>query len=106
MDLTGPHRTLFTPISAAITSTLFISTWLLYRWLLPKPIHGIPYNKNATKSIFGDIPEMMNHFETSKEVGNWFETNHERHDSPIIQLFINMFGNPLVVINDFGEAQV
>jgi hypothetical protein len=106
MDLLGPLRTLFTPTSGAITGTLFLAAWLLYQWLLPKPIPGIPYNKSATKTIFGDIPDMINHLKTSKELADWILAPNERHNSPIVQLFIDLFGGPTVVISDYREAQV
>lgn len=32
--------------------------YVLYQIILPKPIPGIPYNKHAAKSLFGDIPEI------------------------------------------------
>lgn len=40
-----------------------IATWLYlcYRWALPRPLPGIPYNKEATKSIFGDMGPMIKH---------------------------------------------
>jgi hypothetical protein len=106
MELPGPLRTLFTPTSAAISSALFVATWLLHRWLLPEPIAGIPYNKSATKSIFGDIPSMLNHLKTSHELGNWLLAHIERHNSPIVQIFADLFGKPMVLISDYRETQV
>lgn len=38
-----------------------ILLYFCYRWALPRPIPGIPYNKEATKSIFGDIGPMVKH---------------------------------------------
>jgi hypothetical protein len=106
MDFLGPLRMFFTPVSTTVTGTLFVTTWLLYRWLLPKPIVGIPYNKSATKSIFGDIPDMLNHLKTSKELGDWLLAHNENHNSPIVQVFTDLFGNPTVLISDYRETQV
>ncbi len=62
------------PPSLVISScVLFLGAYLFYRWLLPKPIKGIPYNAEATKSIFGDIPDMLNHLKYSKTVTDWME---------------------------------
>ena len=62
------------PPSLALTSSvLFLGAFLLYRWLLPKPIPGIPYNAKATKSIFGDIPDLFEHLKHSKQVTDWME---------------------------------
>lgn len=61
------------PSTMAILSTvLFLGAFYLYRWLLPKPIPGIPYNKKAVGSILGDIPEMLEHLKHSKTVTDWF----------------------------------
>ena len=45
MDFMEPLRMLSTPTSIAVSGTLFLATFLFYRWLLPKPIPGIPYSK-------------------------------------------------------------
>jgi hypothetical protein len=45
MELLGTLRLLGTPTSIAVSCTLFATTFLFYRWLLPKPIPGIPYSK-------------------------------------------------------------
>ncbi|KAH7077611.1 cytochrome P450 [Paraphoma chrysanthemicola] len=105
MDSLGPLRTLGSPTAIAITGALFLGTFLLYRWLLPKPIPGIPYNEEATKSIFGDIPAMLKHLQTSKEVSAWMGGYSTRYNSPIVQMFINLFGKPLILINDYRESQ-
>lgn len=107
MDLLGSSvQALNTPTTAAITGSLFIAAFLFYRWLLPKPIPGIPYNEEATKSIFGDIPSMLEHLKTHKTMSDWMLAFHTRHQSPIVQMFTNLFGKPWVVISDYKEAQV
>ncbi|KAF2026189.1 cytochrome P450 [Setomelanomma holmii] len=105
MEFLGPLRALGTPTSIAITGTLFFAAFLFYRWLLPKPIPGIPYDASATKSIFGDIPNMLKHLEKSKEVTNWMKDFNTRHDSPIVQIFLSMFQKPVVMIDDYRESQ-
>lgn len=94
------------PTTIAITSTLFCATYLFYRWLLPTPIPGIPYNPEAIKSVFGDIPSMLKHVQTSKMISDWIQSHTTRHASPIVQLFIDIFGKPVVVISDYRETQV
>ncbi|KAH7356145.1 cytochrome P450 [Pyrenochaeta sp. MPI-SDFR-AT-0127] len=88
-----------------ITGVLFLATFSLYRWLLPKPIPGIPFNPEATNSIFGDIPSMLNHLKTHKTVSDWVLNHSTRHNSPIVQVFANLFGKQWVIINDYREAQ-
>jgi hypothetical protein len=106
MDFLGSLRVLATPTLLSISSTLFFAIFLFYRWLLPKPIPGIPYNANATKSIFGDIPEMIEHLKTHKTLADWILSHNTRHNSPIVQTFTPLFGKPWVVISDFREEQV
>lgn len=36
-----------------------VALYMAYRRCLPKPIPGIPYNKDAAAKMFGDVPEMM-----------------------------------------------
>ncbi|KAF2622802.1 cytochrome P450 [Macroventuria anomochaeta] len=94
------------PSSLAIASgILFFGAYVFYRWLLPKPITGIPYNTKATKSIFGDLPDMLEHLKHSKAVTDWMEGHNHRHNSPIVQVFFYLFQKPVVIINDFKEAQ-
>ncbi|KAJ3949701.1 uncharacterized protein N0V96_000828 [Colletotrichum fioriniae] len=57
--------------------------YVLYQIILPKPIPGIPYNKHAAKSLFGDIPEI-------------------RRESPV---WLGPLKKPTVVIADFQEGQ-
>ena len=106
MESSGFLRVLTAPTSIAITGTLFLATFLFYRWLLPKPIPGIPYNPNATKSIFGDIPSMIDHLSKHKTLSDWLLAHNTRHDSPIVQTFTALFGKPWVVISDYRETQV
>lgn len=110
------------PLFTIVSGFLLFGAYLFYRWLLPKPISGIPYNTKATQSIFGDIPDMLEHFKHSKCLTDWMEqqvssgltfnrplaANLEKtlvHNSPITQIFFKLFQRPVVVVNDFKEAQ-
>ncbi|KAL0930163.1 cytochrome p450 monooxygenase [Colletotrichum truncatum] len=88
-------------ISAATVLSIFLYT--IYRQLLPKPIAGIPYNEDAAKSFFGDIPRLQ------KESGNntfaWMINQASRHGSPIVQFFLGPFSKPFLLITDFREGQ-
>ncbi|KAI1135165.1 cytochrome P450 [Hypoxylon sp. FL0543] len=79
--------------------------FLLYRWLLPKPIPGIPYNAEATKSLLGDIPSMVEYGKQTQEVFSWMAKQNIKLNSPIVQVFTRPFSRPSVVISDFREAQ-
>lgn len=98
-------RSLNGPATIAVTGALFFSAFLLYQWLIPKPIPGVPYNDEARKTIFGDIPSLVKHTKTSKVIIDWMNSHTERHNSPIVQVWIQLFGRPTVIVNDFREAQ-
>lgn len=97
---------LLSPATAALTGAIFLATHLFYKWLLPKPIPGIPYNPNATKSIFGDVTPMLEHLKTSQEFQAWLVKQHQNLNSPIVQVFLNLFSKPVVMISDARESQV
>jgi hypothetical protein len=42
-----------------LLGVLLAGLYMGYRAMLPKPLAGIPYNRDAAKKIFGDVPEMM-----------------------------------------------
>lgn len=48
--------------------TIFVVLYFLHRAVLPKPLEGIPYNKDAAKKLFGDVPEMMGYVMRTKRV--------------------------------------
>lgn len=78
--------------------------YLSYRAILPRPIPGIPYNKNAVKSVLGDMPSMARHHGTTQEVFTWMTQQCVDLNSPVIQLFLHPFGRPVVFIVDFRES--
>lgn len=47
---------------------LFLVAYLAYRALLPKPLPGIPYNKDAATKLFGDVPEVMGYVKSTKQI--------------------------------------
>jgi hypothetical protein len=102
----------FPPIGLSSLTAYFLflggiltSLYLFYRWALPKPIPGIPYNKEAVESLFGDIGPLMKYQAKTKEVFGWIAAQNIKLQSPIIQVFLRPFGKPWVVITDFREAQ-
>ncbi|KZL64524.1 cytochrome P450 [Colletotrichum tofieldiae] len=97
-NLDATHR-LFGTVAAFIA----IALYALYRYLLPKPIPGIPYNPSALKSILGDIPAMIQNCNGTPLA--WMASQSQRYNSPIFQLFVVPFSKPAVVVSDFREAQ-
>lgn len=53
-------RVFGTPASLTISSILFIAVFLFYRWLLPKPIPGIPYSKLNTLAGYTTLTALSN----------------------------------------------
>ncbi|KAI0834304.1 cytochrome P450 [Hypoxylon sp. FL0890] len=77
---------------------------LVKRLLYPRPIPGIPYNKEAAKRITGDLPTIA---DTYKELTEWILPIGRRslqYGSPIHQLFMNPFTKPYVLIDDPRET--
>lgn len=88
-----------------VFSVVLLGLYGLYRWLLPKPLPGIPYNPEAIKSVFGDLPSMVKHVSKTGDVVGWMHKQPERTRSPITQIFIKPFGPPTLLVCDFQEAQ-
>jgi len=85
-----------------IAAAVAVALWALYRWLLPKPIPGIPYNQRAARSLLGDIPGLIG----SKQLpSDWLVSQIRKHRSPIVQVFLEPFGRPSIVLMDFRESQ-
>jgi hypothetical protein len=100
--------TAFHPLSQGIiiTSLICLTASILYHLLLPKPISGIPFNAEATRTVFGDIPSILAHARLGTTISKWMLQNHDRHNAPVVQIFTNLFGKPSISINDCREAQV
>ncbi|KAL2270536.1 hypothetical protein VTJ83DRAFT_2720 [Remersonia thermophila] len=79
--------------------------YFAYRALLPRPLAGIPYNRHAARSILGDVPEMVRYVVRTQKIFCWLTSLCERHQSPIVQAFINPGGLPWVIITDPYESQ-
>jgi len=78
---------------------------LSYRWALPKPIPGIPYNSAAAKRLLGDVPEMMQSMQKTEQIFPWLIEQNVKLNSPIVQVWTRPFAKPWVVISDFRESQ-
>ncbi|KZL83079.1 cytochrome p450 [Colletotrichum incanum] len=86
-----------------VATAIAVALYALYRYLLPKPIPGIPYNPSALRSLFGDIPAMIKNCNNSPI--RWMVSQSQRHSTPVFQLFITPFSKPSVIVSDFREAQ-
>lgn len=89
----------------ALGGLLITALYSFYRWLLPKPLPGIPYNSGVQNSIFGDIPNVMKEVGASNEFMAWCVKQIEKQRSSMSQIFIMPFGKPWVLMADFGESK-
>lgn len=60
----------------------------LYLWLLPRPIPGIPYDKRATRTPLGDLPDLLSYTKRTGYLLPYFPALIEKHKSPIVQVFL------------------
>ncbi|KAK4225937.1 cytochrome P450 [Podospora fimiseda] len=88
-----------------LVAALVVGLYLGYRALLPKPLPGIAYNREAARKLFGDVPELMGYVMRTKRIFCWLTSLTNRHQSPIIQAFVTPFGLPWVVVTDPFESQ-
>lgn len=74
-----------------------------YRASIPKPIPGIPHNKDAAVRPFGDIPDAVKYHSETGELRGFFHKRIKEAKSPIVQIFMRPFSQPWVVIADSRE---
>ncbi|CAI6285596.1 unnamed protein product [Periconia digitata] len=94
-------ETLWSNIPTIIIVLPFL-LYLLYWAALPKPIPGIPYNKNSAKRLLGDVPEFV---KEKDGLRFWMRDQFTVHNSPVVQIFTAPFKRPWVLVSDFRESQ-
>lgn len=80
--------------------------WVLINALLvPKAIVGIPYNKIAKYTPWGDLASLGVHNWRTGQVFDWLSKQCLTHQSPLVQLFIPSFSitRPTLVLADLNE---
>ena len=86
------------PVVVAILATTLFA---YYRSILKRPLPGIPYNKDAVGTIFGDITALMAY---KKEHGSgrlWMLDQLKQHNSVLMQIFIKPFSSrPAIILAD------
>ncbi|ROW13216.1 hypothetical protein VPNG_04881 [Cytospora leucostoma] len=88
-----------------VLGVVLLGLYSLYRWLLPKPLPGIPYNPEATKKLFGDLPSLISEVAETGDMSGWIRKQAERTGAPVTQIFLKPFGKPSLLVCDFREAQ-
>jgi hypothetical protein len=110
METSGKYSNALHDLSPAAKGTLLITAitvtlyWIYHR-LLPKPLPGIAYNPEATKSLFGDAGDLSREMRTTGEFSMWLGRQVEKMGSPVCQVFIQPFQKPWILLGDFCETQ-
>ncbi|GKZ31396.1 hypothetical protein AbraIFM66950_011972 [Aspergillus brasiliensis] len=79
-----------------------VGLYALYRWLLPSPLPGIPYNNEAAASILGDVPALRG---DPAGLAKWCRKQLEKHGSPICQALMGPLSKPVVLVADVGQIR-
>lgn len=98
-------------LARPILSFLILSPLLLVLVLLslkgwPKPLKGIPYNKDGL-GLFGDVPALANHIKkTGGELWSFMAAQNLKHQAPLVQIFMSpTHSRPSLLLSDAREAQ-
>ncbi|KAF2966227.1 hypothetical protein GQX73_g7360 [Xylaria multiplex] len=98
--------TVFSSIGGNLLVVLLaVVLYMARRAMLPKPLAGIPYNRDAANKMLGDIPEMVGYIMRTKRIFCWLTSLTARHQSAITQVFVKPASLPWVVVTDPFEAQ-
>ncbi|KAK0625511.1 cytochrome P450 monooxygenase [Bombardia bombarda] len=90
---------------AVLTLLATLLPWLLYQFLLPKPIPGIPYHKPSAGRLLGDVPDLLAHIKETDGTFVTFLSEMIRNlDAPVVQLFYSPIKKPIVILADYREA--
>lgn len=82
-------------------TVLLTTLYALYRWLLPKPLPGIPFNQKSAQSIWGDFLQLR---DDPSVLAKWCSKQLENHGSPICQALMGPLSKPVVLVADVGNA--
>lgn len=77
----------------------------LYRSAYPRPYPNIPYNREASKRLWGDIPDLIQAVKITQDPAKFVFEQCRKLNSPVIQLFMRPFGNPVIFIDDVREVK-
>ncbi|KFA73887.1 hypothetical protein S40288_00895 [Stachybotrys chartarum IBT 40288] len=92
-------------VSSRLTIAAFVflgASYAIYRALLPKPFPGVPYDKAASKTVFGDLASFKK--EGNGNFLDWVTRRAISHGTPLCQIFIPLH-QPVLILSDYREAQ-
>ncbi|KAH8681786.1 cytochrome P450 [Xylariales sp. PMI_506] len=79
--------------------------YLAYRWALPKPLPGIPYDPDHARSLLGSLPDLIANVKSNGRVSTWMTSQNVKHDAPMTQIWLGPLTRPMVILTDFLESQ-
>lgn len=88
----------------AICTLLLILGYLLVQRAYPRPLAGIPYNRDAARRLTGDLPEVAAFGKRGGSFRLWFLEQATRHGSAITQVFLCPFLRPAIIVSDYREV--
>ncbi|KAJ5041963.1 cytochrome P450 [Bipolaris maydis] len=94
-------QALSTAVLASILSTIL---YLVLQKAYPRPLPGIPYNRDAARKLMGDLAELRERQKNGGSMRPWFLEQAGRHNSAITQIFLGPFAKPAVLISDYVEV--
>ncbi|TGJ83827.1 hypothetical protein E0Z10_g4971 [Xylaria hypoxylon] len=99
------------PVGLGMGNALFFvvaisaALYLAYRWALPKPIPGVPYDESARNNILGNLPELVTMLRDTGKTRPFFIRHPQRHQSALTQVWMRPLQKPSLILADFRESQ-
>lgn len=78
--------------------------YCILRAAAPKPIPGIACNKKSARSLLGDVPRFIAHHRKNDTIFEFLKQQCYELNEPLVQVFLQPFRRPWVVIADAREA--
>ncbi|KAF2171188.1 hypothetical protein M409DRAFT_18305 [Zasmidium cellare ATCC 36951] len=97
--------TIFSPTTILVLLALTAILYLASRAALPKPLPGIPYVPGSEKNLLGNLPLALAHTKHAGRFSSYFYKPAEDLGVPLLQLFMQPFGRPCLLLCDGREAQ-
>lgn len=91
-------------VYVVVSTIVALSIWL-YRRAYPQPYAGIPHHKRSAKRIMGDVPDLLHALNTTQDPSKFIIQQCRQLGSPVIQLFLRPFSEPLICIDDVREVE-
>ncbi|ROV93886.1 hypothetical protein VPNG_09507 [Cytospora leucostoma] len=88
-----------------IASVLSLISLYVLKYAYPRPYPGIPYNRVSARRLFGDIPDLLKAVKTTNDPAKFVFQQCRKLKSPVIQLFLKPFSNPVIFVDDVREVK-